>query len=68
MTESLKPAHPDVARSARLRDALRENLKRRKSQARARAVQVTVQVTDLTMDGPEPTGSEAKEDATATKL
>jgi hypothetical protein len=64
MTESSKPAHPDVARSARLRDALRENLKRRKSQARARAVQVT----DLTIDGPEPTGSGAEKDATVAKL
>jgi len=37
MTDSPKPASPPSDRAARLREALRENLKRRKTQLRGRA-------------------------------
>lgn len=37
MTDSPKPASPSSDRAARLREALRENLKRRKTQLRGRA-------------------------------
>lgn len=37
MTETPKDASPSSDRAARLREALRENLKRRKSQLRGRA-------------------------------
>ena len=37
MTDSPKPASPSSYRAARLREALRENLKRRKTQLRGRA-------------------------------
>jgi len=63
MTDPQKP-HPDSVRSARLRDALRENLKRRKSQARGRAMLDAPPVTDE----PAPAGAGVAEDTTAPKL
>jgi hypothetical protein len=64
MTDSSKSDPDETARSARLRDALRENLKRRKSQARGRAA------IDLTPanDDPAPAGAGAAEDIPAPKL
>ena len=41
MTEPPKPDSASSPRAARLREALRENLKRRKSQARGRAAQAS---------------------------
>jgi hypothetical protein len=64
MTESPKPAASETARSMRLRDALRENLKRRKSQARGRAAFDGSPAND----DPAPAGAATAEDTPAPKL
>jgi len=64
MTEPLKPVGRESERAARLRDALRENLKRRKSQARGRAA---LDAQPITKE-PAPAGAGAEEDPTAPKL
>jgi hypothetical protein len=63
MSEPPNDARPDAARSARLRDALRENLKRRKSQARGRAAAPTDSVTG----DPQPADAGVAEDRSTPK-
>lgn len=58
--------HPrEAARQARLRQALRDNLKKRKSQLRGRA-DLAAAAAGLSSDGDDETGDRAPDDRAAT--